>query len=89
MEQVYLSRRNLLTLLNKLDRQARGEETKCTVIKNDNKHAKYPQSMEHIAVTAVEDEEYYASRPAGVMHASDDPALLDPNTPVVARWPYP
>lgn len=89
MEQVYLSRRNLLTLLNKLDRKARGEETKCTIVKNDNAHISYPQTMEHIMVTAVEDEEYYAARPAGAMHASDDPALANPDEPVVGRWPWP
>ena len=89
MEQIYLSRRNLLTLLNKLDRKARGEETACTVVKNDNKHPEFPQTMDHIAVTAVEDAEYYAHRGAGVMHASDDPALQDPATPVIARWPFP
>jgi len=72
MEQVYLSRRNLLTLLSKLDRKANGEDTKCSLIKCDDKHPKYPQSMSHIMVTALENEEYYTERNAGTMHPSDE-----------------
>lgn len=75
METVYLSRRNLLTLLSKLDRKAAGEMTFCTVIKNDNKHPKYPQSMPSISVIAVEDEEYYTDRKPGVMNPSDEQRL--------------
>lgn len=73
MESVYLSRRNLLALLSKLDRKAKGEDTACTIIKNDNKHVKYPQSMPSIAVCAVEDDEYYSLRPegAGPLHPKD------------------
>jgi hypothetical protein len=71
---VFLSRRNLLTLLSKLDRKAAGEETFCTIIKNDNTHPKYAQTMKSIEVVAVEDEEYYAHRDAGPMHPKDDPA---------------
>lgn len=70
--QVYLSRRNLLTLLSKLDRQQAGEATACTIIKNDDKHPKYPQSAKSIIVTAVEDEEYYTNRQPGPVHPSDE-----------------
>jgi len=35
MEQIYLTRRNLETLLSKLDRAKRGELTDCTIIKLD------------------------------------------------------
>lgn len=70
---VYLSRRNLLTLLSKLDRQRDGESTACTLIKNDNTHAKYPQTMAHIEVCAVEDDEYYKTRSPGMVHPSDRP----------------
>lgn len=73
MNQVYLSRRNLLTLLSKLDRKAAGEETSCTIIKRDNVHPKYPQSMKEIMVTAIEDGEYYVERNPGVVHPSDTP----------------
>lgn len=73
MPLVYLSRRNLLTLLSKLDRKAAGEETACTLVKNDNAHAKYPQTMARIAVTAIEDDEYYATRNPGMVHPADRP----------------
>lgn len=72
-EVVYLSRRNLLTLLSKLDRRANGEETACSIIKNDTQHAKYPQTIDHIQIIAVEDSEYYSDREAGSIHPSDVP----------------
>ena len=70
---VYLSRRNLLTLLSKLDRRATGEATQCTIIKLDNQHAKYPQTMKQIEVTAVEDKEYYDTRLPGIVFHKDEP----------------
>lgn len=73
MERVYLSRRNLQTLLNKLDRVKAGEHSECTLIKNDNQHSRYPQTMQQIAVTAVEDDVYYVERPAGEVLPVDDP----------------
>ena len=75
VEHVFLSRRNLLTLLSKLDRQAAGEVTMCTLIKHDNQHAKYPQSCPTIVVTAVEDAEYYDTREAGEVHPLDNPEI--------------
>jgi hypothetical protein len=73
MSKVYLSRRNLLTLLAKLDRRQAGQMTEATLIKNDNRHPKYPQSMAHIAVIAVEDDEYYTDRDPGEVHPLDTP----------------
>ncbi len=70
---VYLSRRNLLTLLNKLDRVAAGGTSFRTIVKYDNVHPVYPQSMDICSVTAVEDAEYYRERPAGRMLAKDEP----------------
>ena len=59
MQHVYLSRRNLLTLLSKLDRNLElAESSKCTIIKQDTAHPIYP-CTDVIYVTAVEDEEYY------------------------------
>lgn len=72
-DRVFLSRRNLLTLLSKLDRAARGDLTACTLVKNDNTHPKYPQTMPSIMVTAIEDDLYYADREAGNVHPHDDP----------------
>lgn len=73
MNKVYLSRRNLLTLLSKLDRVAAGEMSQCTLIKRDNQHPKYPQTMAAIEVVAVEDADYYVDREAGMVHPSDTP----------------
>jgi len=72
METVYLSRRNLLTLLSKLDRKAIGEATECTLIKRDNLHPKYPQTMENISIVALEDEDYYTERKAGPVSPLDE-----------------
>ena len=73
VEHVFLSRRNLLTLLSKLDRKEAGEDTMCTIIKKDDAHEKYPQSCPMIVVTAVEDAEYYNTREAGEVHPLDEP----------------
>ena len=72
-DKVYLSRRNLLTLLSKLDRLADGEETKCTLIKRDTVHPRYPQTMNEIEVIAVEDDEYYDYRLPGEVLPIDCP----------------
>ena len=70
---VYLSRKNLLSLLGKLDGKKQGIPSTCTIVKYDNVHPKYPQSHEYIAVTALEDEEYYTDRAAGVVREGDLP----------------
>lgn len=67
---VYLSRRNLLTLLAKLDGVKQGEASACTIIKRDTTHNKYAASCV-VAVIAVEDAAYY-DRPAGAVRASDE-----------------
>lgn len=71
MERIYLSRRNLVALLSKLDRVKMGEFSTCTLIKKDDSHPKYPQTMSKIAVTALEDDEYYADRLPGPTMAAD------------------
>ena len=65
MVKLYLSRRNLLTLLEKLDQVKAGAYSACTLIKRDNLHKKYPASDPEIEVTAVEDEDYYTDRDPG------------------------
>lgn len=72
MSQVYLSRRNLETLLSKLDRVKAGDTSTCTIIKKDNQHPVYPQSEPMIIVTAVEDEDYYVDRKPGDIHPKDE-----------------
>lgn len=74
MQKVYLTRRNLLTLLSKLDRAAKGEGTQRTIIKQDTVHPKYPCS-DVIEVTAVEDADYYGDREAGEVLPVDSPKL--------------
>lgn len=69
---VYLTRRNLLTLLSKLDRVKAGEDSKCTIVKYDTTHEKY-RCTDVIVVTALEDADYYTDRPAGDVLPSDDP----------------
>jgi hypothetical protein len=73
MERIFLTRRNLLVLLSKLDRKKAGDVTLCSIVKNDNQHSEFPQSMACCMVTAVEDEEYYTDRKAGEMLPVDVP----------------
>lgn len=72
MQQLYLTRRNLLTLLSKLDRSKTGSLSARTIVKTDTVHSVYP-CTDVIAVTAVEDEDYYTDREAGMVHPADAP----------------
>lgn len=72
MNTVYLTRRNLLTLLNKLDRVKAGGESACAIIKHDTEHKKYPCSIATI-VAAVEDDDYYNDRSPGSVWPDDEP----------------
>ena len=65
MDQIYLSRRNLETLLAKLDAVKVGKRSECTIIKLDNKHPVYAQTMPMCAITALEDNVYYTEREPG------------------------
>lgn len=73
LPRVYLSRRNLLVLLSKLDRVKEGDISACTLIKSDNVHPRYPQTMPDIVVTAVEDSDYYTERIPGATFPKDLP----------------
>ena len=70
-ERVYLSRRNLETLLSKLNRVRQGEDSACTLIKQDTQHRKYPQTMPEIEIVAIEDGDYYTDRLPGPVHPAD------------------
>jgi hypothetical protein len=72
MHKLYLTRRNLLTLLSKLDRKKNGEETQCTIEKHDTVHPEFPCTSPTIII-AVEDDIYYKDRPAGIVHPKDEP----------------
>lgn len=73
MNIVYLTRRNLLALLSKLDRKKKGDDTFCTIIKEDTVHAKFPCTTP-TQITAVEDEDYYTDRTPGFVHPKDVPS---------------
>jgi hypothetical protein len=73
--QIYLSRRNLLTLLSKLDRLENGDATACAIIKSANPADPYCNTIDQVVVTAVADEEFYANRQPGVMHPLDEANL--------------
>jgi hypothetical protein len=73
MQQIYLTRRNLQTLLNKLDRTAKGEKSACTIIKYEDGNKTYPQSMSACMVIAVEDADYYTDREPGAIFYKDVP----------------
>lgn len=64
-----------MTLLSKLDRDASGDasgdSSACTLIKRDNQHPVYPQTMKEIEVVAVEDHKYYIDRQPGDVHHKD------------------
>lgn len=73
---VYLSKRNLLTLLSKLERFEAGDTTACAIIKHSNHLDPYSMRIggeDSLMVCAIPDEKYYAARKAGPMHPDDDP----------------
>ena len=65
MEILYLSERNLRTLLSKLERYKDGENNQCTIIKYKNINDPVFQSMDSIIIKAILDEEYYTDRIPG------------------------
>ena len=73
--QIYLSKRNLLALLSKLDRLENGDETACAIVKYANPSDPYCNTIDQVVVTAVADEEFYANREPGVMHPLDEANL--------------
>jgi len=73
MKKVYLSRRNLKTLLSKLDRVKAGEESACTLVKYQNTTDPFVQTIDEVSIIAVEDDKYYTNRPAGEVHPADVP----------------
>jgi hypothetical protein len=83
-QKIYLSRRNLVALLAKLDADAAGIETACTIVKYQQPSPAYQQTMKEIAIIAVQDEEYYGTqaRPAGEMHPREEVQLDKPSTGV-------
>ena len=77
MVEVFMSRRNLVTLLNKLDRNkvAGTKVSKCAILKVDTTTDALPFKQSHpfIKVSAVEDTEYYMGREPGAVIPEDEP----------------
>ncbi len=73
MKYLVLTRRNLETLLSKLDRYAKGDSTFCTIVKPIQEDT--DGIVGNIMVTAMENEEYYIDREPGPVHPLDDPSL--------------
>lgn len=74
---LYLSKRNLLTLLSKLERLSLGENTQCSIIKFANDKDPYSLFIGHeksIAVVGIPDEDYYINREPGEVHPKDTPS---------------
>ena len=64
--QLFLTRRNLLALLEKLDHVADGGDSACSIIKSDTEHPTHPMTgVSSVMVTAVEDSDYYQDRTPG------------------------
>ena len=72
---LYLSRRNLLSLLSKLDRQEAGDETACAIVKYANPTDPYCNTIDQVMVIAIPDEKFYTSRQPGAMHPLDEVRL--------------
>jgi hypothetical protein len=80
MPKIYLSERNLRILLSKLQRDAAGDTTACSIVKHQQPNqAAYNQTMKSIMVIAVQDAEYYGAqgRSAGEMHPLDEVSIAD------------
>ena len=72
---LYLSRRNLLSLLSKLDRRAAGDATACAIIKYSNPADPYCNTMDQVTVIAIPDEKFYTNRSPCAMHPADEARL--------------
>ena len=60
MEQIYLSRRDLLSLIAKLDKKKPSDPNiVASVIKHDGQGKDFDQTIPIVCVTALEDEVYY------------------------------
>ena len=70
---IYLSKRNLLTLLSKLERFEQGQETFCSIKKYSNPLDPYCNTMDEVVIVAIPDEKFYTKRTFGEVHPDDDP----------------
>ena len=87
-EVLYLSRRNLLALIAKLDANVAVPGTsQCSIVKyqQPNVSVPYRQSMDTIMIIAVDDDEFYRTqqRSAGKMHPREEKNLPKMSTGAV------
>ena len=74
--QLFLTRRNLLTLLEKLDHVVGGGSSACTIIKNDTTNPNFPiTGATSVTVTAVENDIYYQNEVPGPVMDMDTKEL--------------
>jgi hypothetical protein len=81
---VVLSRKNLMTLLLKMDRCLNGERSACTIVKQDINDVNIP-----VVITAQEDAVVYADRTPERMIPAEEVEFVDPpNEGIVKdrRW---
>ena len=74
-DRIYLSKRNLLTLLSKLERFEAGDDTACAIVKCANPLDPYCNTINEILVVAVPDEKFYINRKPGNIHPLDEANL--------------
>jgi len=72
IDRIYLSKRNLLTLLSKLERLEHGDETACAIVKYSNPTDLYCNTIDQVIVVAIPDEMFYTNREPGIMHPLDE-----------------
>jgi len=78
MHKVYLSKRNIHSLLSKLDRnKITTGSSACTLIKGDNKHKVYPQTARTIVVTATESESSFKEHSIDLLYLYLDRNCLE------------
>lgn len=71
-DRIYLSKRNLLTLLSKLERLEHGAETACAIVKYANPTDPYCNTIDEIMVFAIPDEKFYTNRKPGIVYPADE-----------------
>ncbi len=70
MEKIYLSKRDIQLLLDKLDSVRSGEPSSCTIIKSDAAHPIFPQTLRRISVMATEAQNQYLPGVSPRLHLS-------------------
>lgn len=70
MEKLYLSKRDITTLLGKLDSVRDGQTSSCTIIKSEAAHPVFPQTLRRMSVMSAETEDRYLPGVSPRLHLS-------------------